>query len=1300
MKIKIKRILAMCLSLVLITSVMLGEDVSIESLAAQNETSSYSEAGTMTIASRRVTKADLYGNVPEVQKSVNDANPVAVVNEVLNVDISGNDIIDYIRFAGASASPAQRKTDVGTEAISFSSVQTALAGVADWTNLPISIEGGDSTVTATNFQGEGTVVTFSVDTVADEERSLTIYAGGHPNTGTITASATMGNEVLAVIAGDEIDTSYAFTPNSSQVTEYRLDYTGTGEELVVTLSLSGTNNVSWAGIAVAAAVLRSLEDSEPEVQSNEVIVKEKVVSKSSIYGNVPEIQKTVNDNNAIAVEDKIINLDFTTADVIDYLRFTGTQTPVAMSEAANRILEFRSSQMGISEIADWSNLSITYGDETATTTATNFLGENASVTFSVETVEGEERILDIYAGGHPNTGTYTVTANLGDQVIPIKAGENTAESYIYTPASSQIVHYCVKYTGTGQELEVKISLTGTGNVGWAGIGVAAAVLREEISVLSPQSGSFNKSVSDAEYGELSTVITGAEGVSFDKILLNEDVVSTENYVYEDSTGLLTFKIAYLATLQAGNYEFKVCLSNGEVLNYSVNVSDASNSPRPYVKEKGSLSNSDLDAWNLWYQDEFNESLDDWWEPSYLKWWNYSSESNEEYNTIEYSEAAGSNVLKQFTTEDMRADSIVTRRDNFRNPGITLGVRDLIHNYAAKDLTNYQHMPADDRGATAYGYFEIRAKITGGTTSKTQSGSSAWWFTGFQDASWQTVEMDMVEYGYGVTEANLNAHFASPMHKWRDPFVSGNNSTWNSTDKTLDVSKPADDYHIYGFEWTPDGMNGYFDGVLVWSKNVNVNYRMLMWISLNSHAYETYTTDAKSHYIDYVRVWKTEELEELEKQLVTKNIVQKQAPTESNIATLAYAGANGLRSSHYQTYDPGYMNDGDTRTSYKATTAAERALNSYPVTPYNNDEHYLYLDWVEYTNEEIATASNVRENVTDLNGESYTLASEQEIRSSKDIAAIEVVVNKNVITKTINSSRSNNSTGTFAYDEESETVNLFPYKYDIEYSEDGYNGWTSIASNVTAQWNFNEEGMASYVTNISPIQDVNHIRLHVKSVWNSETNQEENLENGFYVAEIKVYETAKNGASTSIDDYNYNHAAYADVYVTDNDGNAGSEDTNFPVCDVADGVYVNEFRSSGDGVRLANNPNRVDTSIENVPNYPQYINFKWEDVRTIDNFDLTIGYAVSAPTSFELQTRQADGSWKTVVTANETWSSDFESKNYIFDEESTSWMRVVILDANKGTKIEYNGGIEGNASRVVRIAGGYYSIAEIELNESR
>jgi hypothetical protein len=112
--------------------------------------------------------------------------------------------------------------------------------------------------------------------------------------------------------------------------------------------------------------------------------------------------------------------------------------------------------------------------------------------------------------------------------------------------------------------------------------------------------------------------------------------------------------------------------------------------------------------------------------------------------------------------------------------------------------------------------------------------------------------------------------------------------------------------------------------------------------------------------------------------------------------------------------------------------------------------------------------------------------------------------------------------------------------------------------------------------------------------------------------------------------------------------------------------VNEFRSSGDGTRLESNPNRVDTSIENVPNYPQYINFSWE----------------------------------TLITANETWDDDFSSMNYDFDPVTTTQIRLVILGANKGPKIEYNGGIEGNGSRIVRIAGGYYSIAEVELNERK
>lgn len=996
MKTKIRKIMACSLGAVFALSFFLGEEAAFGVKAAPGNTAAYSSEATMTVKSRRVTKAELYENVPEEQKTVDGKNDVAVEEGALKVEISGEDVIDYIRFAGASVKPAERKEGTDAEAIGFDVTCTALAGVSDWTNLPISIEGGEATTTATNFQGEGTELSFTLPTQENEARTLTIYAGGHPHTGTITASAKIGDEVIGVKAGENIDSVYAYTPKSSQVTEYSLEYVGNGKDLVVTLKLEGTEGMEWAGICVAAAVLR---------------------------------------------------------------------------EAGSSLGE---------------------QDDTAADTAL----------------------------------------------------------------------------------------------------------------------------------------------------------------------------------------------------------------KPFVKDTSKLFDSDLNNWELWYQDEFETGLNDWWEPSYLKWWNYSSESNEAYNKTEHSDEAGSSVLKQFTTETMRADSIVTRRDNFRNPGITLGVKDLIHNYGAKNLTNYQHMATDDRGATAYGFFEIRAKITGGTNSKIQSGSSAWWFTGFQDASWQTVEVDMVEYGYGVNEANLNAHFSSPLHKWRDPFAWRYPSTWNSTDKGLGVTKPAEGYHVYGFEWTPDGMNGYFDGELVWSKEISVNYRMLMWISLNSHAYDTYVTGAKEHFIDYVRIWKTPELEKLEKQLVTKNVVQKQAPKEGNVATLAYAGANGIRSGHYQKYDPSYMNDGDISTSYRAMTKQERRTDNFPVTPYNNDEHYLYLDWVEYTDTEVAEASDVQEVITDKTGQQYTLASEQEIRKSKTVAAVELVVNRSAGIKTINTARSDNSTGSFAYDVKQETANLFPYVFDIEYSRDGYTGWIPIATDVKAEWEFNQEGTASFIANVNQTPDVNHIRLRIKSVWNSDSNEETGTENGFYVAEIKVYETAKGEVNTLAGEYSYNHAPQAKVSVINEDGSAGSEDKNFPVGDVADGVYVNEFRSSGDGVRLTDRPNRVDTSKLNVPTYPQYIHFQWEEVKSISSLGLTIGHMSSAPTSFELQAKQESGEWKTVLSRDESWSEDFEQKTYDFPTEVTAEMRVKIKSANQGDKLEYNGGIEGDGNRIVRIAGGYYSLAEIELNEAK
>ncbi|MBQ6820195.1 MAG: hypothetical protein IJO26_02730 [Clostridium sp.] len=1277
------------------------------------QTQAYSTNANLNIVERIVSNSNNFGTVPEDQKTGN----VPAQNKKIAVDMTTNDVIDYLRFTGTN-NPVT-KANRGNEIINFKAEgQTSITPVNDWTNLPITYNDGSSkttTTTATNFYGKNNSVSFSVKTEAGKERILDIYVGGHPDSGSYTATATMGGKPVSVTQGstNTVNDSYSYTPGSSLVTHYQIKYTGTGEDLTFKVQLNYTGNVNWAGICVAGAVLRDNSESE---DANLNIV-ERIVSNSSNFGTVPEDQKIGN----VPAQNKQIAVNMTTSDVVDYLRFTGTDTPVTKQDRGNEVINFNADgETKVVSVNDWNNLPITYNDGNSnktTTMATNFYGKNNSVSFSVKTEAGKERILDIYVGGHPDSGSYTATAIMGGQPLSIIEGSTDTgnNSYSYTPKSSLITHYQIKYTGTGEDLTFKVQLNYTGSVDWTGICIGGAVLRSNDPVLSANKGNFDKSTSDIANSDVSVTLNNLNGLSLTNIKYNGNALKQgTDYNYDSNSQKITFLKSYMTNLKVGTYPMTLELNNGKTtLNYTIDVTDSSSTPRPYVKDTSTLFNSDLSEWNLWYSDEFDSKdgkLDDWWETSYLKWWNYSSESNEKYNEIYKDSSAVDNirgtdgsVLRQFVTETMRADSIVTRMDNFRNPGITLGVRDLNHNYGSLNLMNYQHMPTDDRGATAYGYFEIRAKITGGTTSKTVSGSSAWWFTGFQDASWQTTEVDMVEYGYGVSEASLNGHFASPNHVWRDPFATKVSNTWDSNSTNgLNVAKPADDYHVYGFEWTPTGMNGYFDGKLVWTKNLSVNYRMLMWISLNAHARDTYSPDNKEHLYDYVRIWKTDALEQLEKEMVTRNIIQKLQPEENNVATLAYAGANGISSGHYQKWDPRFLNDNDVTTSFKVMTPQQRKTGAK--TAYNSDDYYLYLDWVKYTQEEIDAASKNTETLN-YQGKDYTFASEYDVRRAKTVSAVELVVNKTAGYKTINKGASDNSTGTFVYDLKTENSNLFPYKFDIEYSADGYTGWTPIATDVVANWDFNNGNTASFVVNVPKVSDVNHLRINVKSVYNSDTKQEVGLENGFSVAEIKVYESAKDNAEMKdAKDYNYNHAVYSTITVTDKDGKAGSADMNFPVTDVADGVYINEFRSSGDGTRLSTNPQRVDVTkqVEVIPtaDNPQYINFKWDAAKTIDNFAITIGYMNSAPTEFTLEYLE-NGQWKELKKyTNVEWKSDFETFKDTFNAITTDGMRLKVTSANLGPAIDSNQGVERSGGIRVCIAPGYYSIAEIELNETK
>ncbi len=153
-------------------------------------------------------------------------------------------------------------------------------------------------------------------------------------------------------------------------------------------------------------------------------------------------------------------------------------------------------------------------------------------------------------------------------------------------------------------------------------------------------------------------------------------------------------------------------------------------------------------------------------------------------------------------------------------------------------------PLFDGYSTKYGYFEIRAKNPGGS-----GGHVAWWMVGCQDEEWQNAEIDIVENPFHVT----NNQYAN-IHAWSDPNISG-----EYLRAPLDYSL-ADTWHVYGFEWDPDGMKFYIDNELVSTSDQSPSYRMMTFLGIYRDCGWDGANDGiypKDWAIDYFRVYKRE-----------------------------------------------------------------------------------------------------------------------------------------------------------------------------------------------------------------------------------------------------------------------------------------------------------------------------------------------------------------------------------------------------------------------------------------------------------
>jgi beta-glucanase (GH16 family) len=182
-------------------------------------------------------------------------------------------------------------------------------------------------------------------------------------------------------------------------------------------------------------------------------------------------------------------------------------------------------------------------------------------------------------------------------------------------------------------------------------------------------------------------------------------------------------------------------------------------------------------------------------------------------------------------------NIVFRKETLPQKYVQLGFKDYT---SAMVRTN-------ERGF--YGYYEARAK------PMNCAGSSAFWlaWTGMAD---NATEIDIFEIGGKTKNAAFDRKYNMNAHLWATPQSTehiDNGSVW------ISPWRLANDFHVYGFDWQPDTLRWYVDGVLV-RESKNNHFFFPMQIVFDSEAMWQWfgavdDADLPSTFrVDYVKMW--------------------------------------------------------------------------------------------------------------------------------------------------------------------------------------------------------------------------------------------------------------------------------------------------------------------------------------------------------------------------------------------------------------------------------------------------------------
>lgn len=168
-------------------------------------------------------------------------------------------------------------------------------------------------------------------------------------------------------------------------------------------------------------------------------------------------------------------------------------------------------------------------------------------------------------------------------------------------------------------------------------------------------------------------------------------------------------------------------------------------------------------------------------------------------------------------------------------------------YPGQGYAGYTSAFVRTTARTGYGYYEVQAK------PMNSAGSSAFWFTdtGLKD---NQTEIDVFEIGGKAP--GFERKYNMTVHIWATPQDKQHWAVGGVWAAPWDLAAA---YHVYGFDWEPDTLTWYVDGVPV-RRTRNTNCHFPMYLIFDSEAMwdwfgKVNDADLPSTFsVQYLRVW--------------------------------------------------------------------------------------------------------------------------------------------------------------------------------------------------------------------------------------------------------------------------------------------------------------------------------------------------------------------------------------------------------------------------------------------------------------